>query len=282
MGEDSSGTTERAKIWWLASYPKSGNTWLRMFLSAYRHGGMVNINTPYDLLTDDIQPYYHHVTSPCPVAELSDSERMLLRPAALLHLVHNHKCQRPLFVKTHFANCILGNMNAIPAMLTHGAVYLVRDPRDVAVSFAEHRHKDIDEVIEGMARHDFTLRRDTLGQVTSSWSGNVQSWLATRGFPVLIVEYEKLVADPKPGFRAILKFLMHEVDEDLLDRSIEATSFTNLQNQEEAYGFREKTGDRFFTRGKPGGWRDVLTPTQAARIESAHAEMMTRMGYLGG
>lgn len=278
---DSVRSEVATKIWWLASYPKSGNTWLRMFLSAYRHGGVVDINQPSGLLVDDIQPYFTHVCSPKPVQDLNDGERMLLRPAALLHLVSVQKEGRPLFVKTHFANCRIAGVDAIPATLTHGAVYLVRDPRDVAVSFAEHKSAQIDEVIEGMGRDNNMLRREPLYQVLSTWSAHVKSWTRARGMDVLVVRYEDMVAAPRQAFAGILSFLRHEVDDTLLDKAVEATEFACLQQQETASGFREKAGgESFFTRGRPGGWRDALTDAQAARIETDHGAIMREFGYL--
>ncbi len=268
-------------IWWLASYPKSGNTWLRMFLSAYRNGGRVDINNPSGLLVDDISTYFHQIVSPVPLADLKDEQQILLRPAALLHLTKVSRRSEPLFVKTHFANCAIGGICTIPPVLTYGAVYIVRDPRDVVVSFAEHRACDIDGLIEAMARRDHMIRAKPLYQHLASWSEHVKSWAIKTRFPTLVVHYEDLLKEPIIAFRKILEFTRHEVDEELLVKSVGASSFDALRAQEDARGFREKAkGERFFNKGKAGGWRDVLTPEQAEMIVYEQREMMQEFGYV--
>ena len=281
MDETRSSKNNRL-IWWLASHPKSGNTWLRMFLSAYRNGGKVDINAIHDCNIDDIQPYYHHVVSPKPLTSLGNEEQIFLRPAALLHLLSNHRREGgPLFVKTHYANCKILDIPSIPYALSAGAICIVRDPRDVAVSFSRHRGESLDDTIKSMARSDHLLRRPPLYQLLGSWNDHVKSWLHAKNLNVLMVRYEDLLTEPKTAFVGMLRFLRHEIDEDLVDMSIEATKFKNLQRQEKRNGFREKRdGDLFFTNGTAGGWMDTLTEEQAHQIEIDNEEMMREFRYL--
>lgn len=269
-----------AKIWWLASYPKSGNTWLRLFLSAYRNGGSVNINEVYGASLDDIGVYFHQVVSPVPLDKLSEEAQMMLRPAALLHLCALQQLTQPLVVKTHFANCAVADIPAIPAVLTHGAVYIMRDPRDVALSFARHRDKPVDEIIEAMGRSDHLMRKGGLFHAPFTWSQHVSSWTGRAKFPVLALRFEDLLADPLAQFRRMLEFMHFEIDEDLLTRSIDATHFEALRAQEKARGFREAVNGEFFGFGRAGRWREELTAEQAAQIEADHGETMKRLDYL--
>jgi hypothetical protein len=268
------------KIWWLASYPKSGNTWLRLFLSAYRNGGEVNINRPLDAAMDDIQDYFYQSVSPVALADLSDEHLSLLRPTALLSLCAIAPESKPLLVKTHTARCAVDGIDTIPISLTHGAVYLIRDPRDVAVSYAAHRGVSIDELIKQMQSPTAVGRRDRLYHVLSGWSEHVKSWVADSRYPVLAVRYEDLCEKPEYCFKQILTFLRHEIDNTRLQQAVDATRFDVLQAQEQASGFREATKHgAFFRSGQPGNWREALTQAQAAQITETHGAMMREFGY---
>lgn len=260
-------------IWWLASYPKSGNTWLRMFLSAYFTGN-VDINRPA-VGVDDIQLYFYQALAPTPLEQLSDEQRMLLRPAALLHLAT--AIPEPRFVKTHFARCAIDGVDAIPAGLSHGAVYLVRDPRDVVVSYARHHDTSIDNMIAQMESTSAMARRGPLYHMLGSWSTHVRSWMNTP-FPTLMIRYEDLCMQPRETFRAVLEHLELETDEDRMSRAIDLSRFENLQEQERRHGFREAVHGPFFGTGG-STWREKLAPEQARRIERAHGKMMDMLKY---
>lgn len=260
-------------IWWLASYPKSGNTWLRMFLSGYLSGN-VDINRPA-IGVDDLQVYFYHALSPSPLEQLSDEHRLLLRPAALLHLAT--AIPEPRYVKTHFARCSIDGIDSIPASLTHGAVYLVRDPRDVVVSYARHINVSIDSMIDKIGSAKSTARRGPLYHLIGSWSAHVRSWLNTP-FPTLVIRYEDLCAHPRETFRAVLDHLDLKADEDRLSLALDLTRLENLQEQERQHGFREAVHGNFFGAGG-SKWREALTPEQAGRIERAHGKMMGMLKY---
>lgn len=229
---------------------------------------------------DDIQDYFYQSVSPVALADLSDEHLSLLRPAALLSLCAIAPESKPLLVKTHMARCSVDGVDAIPASLTHGAVYLVRDPRDVAVSYAAHRGVSIDEIIQQMRSPTAVARRDRLYHVLSTWSAHVKSWVADARYPVLAVRYEDLCSKPEYCFEKILMFLRHEIDDNRLQQAVDATRFDVLQAQEQASGFREATKHgAFFRSGQPGSWREVLTSSQAAQIAETHGEMMQEFGY---
>jgi aryl sulfotransferase len=268
-------------ISWLASFPKSGNTGLRMTLAAYQTDGPVDINLPITTGTDDCNPYFYHAVCPADMRSLTDDEKSLLRPAALLH-VCSLVPEGPLFLKTHHANVLADGIELIPSVLTKGAVYLVRDPRDVAVSLAEHLNKPIDQTIELMNSLDFAIGRDGIVQTISSWSLNVKSWLHAK-FPHFVVKYEDLFTHPHENFAKIIKFLGIPLDGERLIRAVQNSSFAVLQEQEQKRGFREVSHPEqiFFRRGKAGGWKGVLSAAQADRIVAHHGEVMRELNYVG-
>jgi hypothetical protein len=270
----------REKIWWLASYPKSGNTWVRAFLNAYIKGGALNINA-MDLGIGDLVNYFYQVVSPRPITALTPDEMTMLRPAALLHMTafYNNP-QVPFVVKTH--SMFRADINTIPPPITNGAIYIVRDPRDVAVSYAKHCGKSVDEMIEAMAneRHALADSGNPIFQLLSSWSSHVRSWLDA-DVNRLVFRYEDVLERPGEHFLGVLKFLEYQLHQQSFARACAATTFEKMREQEDRFGFKErKHGDRFFNSGKAGGWKDVLSKEQADRIEGDHREVMQTMGYL--
>ena len=267
------------RIWWLASYPKSGNTWLRMFMSAYHRNGKVDINAPTHTL-GDLNDYFYQIASPVQPDKLTLSQYLLVRPTALLNLAISQMGD-PLMIKTHCSNSVVDRCPLIPPQVTAGAIYIVRDPRDVVVSWAEHLAYTIDTTIEKLMDRTFSIKSDIgLMHILSDWTTHVKSWMDETAFRVGIIKYEDLVDNPAAKFRGILDYLGITIEEDRLQRALEATSFKSLQKQETENGFIERRHqEQFFKRGTYGGWKDVLSNAQVRQIEAACGEMMTRLGY---
>ena len=173
-----------------------------------------------------------------------------------------------------------------PPSLTLGAVYLVRDPRDVAVSYAHHMNWTVDQAIGFMADPlaiiALNRRRmaQQLPQRLSSWSQHVESWLDAP-IRVLPIKYEDMLADPIASFGEIAHFLGFDAAPALVEAAVNSVSFERLRATEDKAGFAERMpgSDRFFRRGIAGGWRDSLSPEQIARIEADHGSMMRSLGY---
>ncbi len=196
------------------------------------------------------------------------------------------------FVKTHDAwtytsdgEPLLGGSKG-----ADGAILIVRDPRDVAPSLANHGTRPIDESIAFMGQADASfLRRarpcqpNQLRQQLPGWSGYNQSWLDQSDLPVHLVRYEDLQADAAGAFRRALAFAGVEVSVEEAVQAARFADFGELKKQEAERGFREapraRPGGGFFRRGVSGGWHDELTSGQVARIEADHAAMMLRLGY---
>lgn len=282
---------------WLASYPKSGNTWFRMLIANLQAGGdtAVDINNlperggiasargPFDYLT--------LIDS----GLLTHDEIDLLRPAVYEMLASGAEDELETaagpafrFVKVHDAYTL--NADGVPVLAgakgADAAVVIVRDPRAVAPSLAHHLHQSIDGAIDFMADSRAGLcqsRRSQapqLRQQLPGWSGHIESWLDQRDIPVHLVRYEDLKADPVTVFAAVLNFAGYPADQVSVARAVRLADFASLQAQEQARGFREaRAQGRFFRRGETEGWRDELSAGQIARIETAHAMMMARLGY---
>lgn len=275
-------------IIWLASYPKSGNTWVRAFLANYLEDRL----TPADIndLTLGMAASARHVFDEVVGVEASDltpEEIARHRPAVYRHLAR--EATSPMFLKVHDAFRLPGQAPLFPLDAAQRAIYIIRNPLDVAVSLAHHWNSTIDMAIDSMCRRSSLSPsgpqlHDQLEQVMLSWSDHVRSWLGAEGLAVFIVRYEDLICSPQTSFGALLVAIGQTVDDARLSRAIEFSSFETLRRQEEAAGFAERptVAGAFFRAGRIGEGRDVLTSAQIAMIEETHAETMRQFGYLPG
>jgi len=267
-----------AKIIWLASYPKSGNTWLRIFLHNYilQPATPHSINALADLAPTECSRAFFQPHA----ATLTEAETQKLRPKIHRHLTtlsDNH-----IFLKTHNANlAFLGIPLCTPA-LTAGAITVIRDPRDVAVSYAAYTGKSLDETITFMNQKAAANAPTSLQvfELLSTWSAHVTSW--TQSSTHLAIRYEDMIATPHATFAKIITFLGATPEPARLQRAIAFSAFPTLAAQERAEGYAAHAptaATPFFREGRPGQWRTILTNAQARRIEDEHGEVMGRFGY---
>jgi len=264
-------TLNLREIHWLASFPKSGNTWVRFLWQAYVTGnGDINANLRLSF-ADNLQSGYQQA-APFELAAMGREHRALLRPVVLMNLI-SQIALRPLVVKTHCAAFRVNSMDLIPAELSKSYTYLIRDPRDVAVSYARHLGKTVDEAIEFMGDERHTLDGHA-PQFVLGWSNNVKSWERMDG---IIVRYEDLKADPAYCFSAILKNWGVDPDPERVARAVELTEWDRMKKQEQEEGFIEAGEGQFFAGSD---WRKVLTDKQLEKIDRDHGETMRKYGYL--
>jgi aryl sulfotransferase len=280
--------TARAGIIWLASFPKSGNTWFRIFLANLAAGE----NGPADINDLDERGGIASSRHEFEAATLLDSGLIShddvdrLRPRVYEWIAAEATAQR--WIKVHDAYTL--TPDGEPMFGRHAAraaVYLVRDPRDVAISLAFHNSTTIDDAIKFMNAVDGALchRRKAmdpqLRQKLRGWSGHVTSWLDQTDVPVHMSRYEDLVADPIAGFGAALRFAEREATISEIERAIRHAGFSELQRQESERGFAERMSRTapFFRAGRVGAWRETLTAEQARAIEDHPGAVMARLGY---
>ena len=276
-------------IVWLASYPKSGNTWLRMFLYQLMRiqGGHPREEDELNKL-DRASGYEARLFGLFdqflgkPLAEATPAEVMSVR--ALVHATVAERMPTVAMVKTHN---MLANIGAAPLVnlaVAVGAIYIVRDPRDVAPSLASHIGATLDQAIAVMNLSGYRTPNsaEAAFEVWGSWSEHVLSWTREPQEASLVVRYEDMLAKPTKAFTAIVNHLRQKPSEAQILEAIELSSFKQLERQEEKYDFRERSerAEKFFVSGKAGGWRDKLTSHQADAIVAAHHEQMRKFGYL--
>ena len=276
-------------IRWIGSYPKSGSTWVRLFLMAYQDPDGFGINRRSANHTQDTNSDVYEQVAAAELQCLSDVEARLLRGAVLVRLSRLAQANAggPVYLKTHSANVMLKGktwMAWIPPDFTEAALYVLRDPRDVAVSLADHLGLSVDDTIDAMGDELRKLDRGFGGVHVPllSWSLHVGSWRRELPYPQFALRYEDMLGDPVRCFQAVLNFFGLAFDRGRFDEALARTTFDRLKSDEDASGYDAKSDhqSRFFREGKAGGWRGVLSAEQAARVEVAHGAVMRESGYL--
>lgn len=258
-------------IIWISSFPKSGNTWVRAFLGNYftPTGKQLSINELSSITTSDIRHDWFDKAAGKPFVAETFDDWVAMRRKVLRLIAQSTPGNR--FVKTHSKIDRVGDCDLIMPEVTAAAIYIIRNPFDVVVSFARHSSLSIDDAIDRMCDSvNISTGENGILEVLGRWDDHIRSWTKAPGLPRHIMRYEDMVDNPKAAFRELLHFLQVSVQNKKLRKALEETSFSALQKQENSEGFREKPPamEKFFVSGKYGGWRDALTPAQVARIHS--------------
>ncbi len=272
---------------WLASYPKSGNTWTRAFLS--------NLAT---ILAGEIKELDVNAIGRFSAGENFTSyyaDRLGFKPtekhrkevAALRHEVQQSIADQYddlVFVKTHNGLVIDHGRSIINFAVTSGAIYIVRNPLDVAISLSHHMGETIDDTIEimGLPDAETTINDLRVYEIWGSWSQNVASWTRKPHRAIYVMRYEDMLNEPQKTFGALARHLLLDATPPQVDLAIERSTFAKLKSLEDKTGFIEKpeTAQRFFREGRAGQWKEILSPQQVDRIVKDHGEQMARFDYL--
>ena len=249
------------QITWLASYPKSGNTWLRAIVDR-----IVRPERPFDVnALGETAPAFSGLTArliadrgvEVPVSAPGEVRRYW---AATQDAICSNS-DKEIFLKTHNVAAKFDCGHFPDLSLTRSAIYIVRDPRDVALSFAYHY------------RHPTEL--------LLSWGEHVAGWTALKRIPLLVLRYEDLLANPEAEIRLIAGFLGKQASKKQAQDIAAATSFEQLRRQEAAHGFTEAVrSGGFFRVGKAQQWRDVKDQSVFQPLLDKFSRLMRRYGYL--
>jgi prolyl oligopeptidase PreP (S9A serine peptidase family) len=271
-------------IIWLASYPKSGNTMLRTMLSSYlfTNDGSFDFNImkkisqfPNSNIYDKLGVNYK---------DLNEVIKNSLRVQESFN-----KKESVGFVKTH--NMLFNFNSKYPFTNlenTLGVIYIVRDPRNVVLSYARHLKISPEEAVKFMTKGK---ANDMF--IMGNWSENFISWKSFSNYnKYLLIKYEDLVSKREETFLKILQFIFRlrninfEIDSNKLEIVLKNTSFENLKNLEKQKGFREsiKSDDGkqipFFDKGISRDWSKTLDINLSQEIEKCFKNEMKELGYL--
>lgn len=277
----------KKNIIWLASYPKSGNTWFRAFLTALLTKNEPNLDK---METDGIFSGKNYIEN------VLDMDTDFLRPEQietyqrLAFSYVSDTAQKPLFLKIHdaFTFSEKDSLPLIPVNPTKLAIYFVRNPLDVTLSLANHNGKDIETTIENFMinpKAAFIKRKNSPAhqfyQPLGTWSMHVESWRTRPQFPVHFMRYEDMKHNAFETFKGAVTAMGLEYADADIQQALEAAAFEKLQKKEQEKGFKEKQipSSSFFFKGQAGRWKTELTAEQIEKIRTVNEPMMRAFGY---
>ena len=269
----------------LASYPKSGNTWMRAIISnLYNFDKEFNLKTlksiPLLSIKKNFDEFENKIYSDNNVLHFDwvseniiDCQKILNKKSNHLNIFKTHSVRHKKFTNE--------TVNA-------GFIYIVRDPRDVVISFKYFSGKSLDKVInELLFEKKNIINTNGVHELFSTWELNVLSWLNYKTVPRLIIRYEDLKVNIKEVVIKVIEFLnkTHRIKLNLsdadIDQIIESTNFNNLKKIENKYGFDESSEQsRFFRSGTSNQWKDILSKTKLGLIENNLETLMKHFNYI--
>lgn len=271
------------KILWLASYPKSGNTWIRILLSRilYNTSDINKINIPIYSSKSILEEYAEF-----DISEYSTEQLHKLRLDVFKEKAENSKTIYPIKIHDIF-QIRYNKLSFLPFSHTYGAIYIIRNPFDLCISFSNHIGKTIDETIEIMSKKNYTLAQNIMKfqiqipQKIGKWSEHVLKWTKQNKIKTLVVRYEDLYTQTYRILKDIISFINIQVSDAKIKDAIEFASFSNLQNLEEKYGFSEKSvhSKKFFNVGKLYYFKNILTLQQVEKIFKNHQDVIKCFYY---
>ena len=276
-------------IVWISSYPKSGNTWVRTFISTY----YLSSNDKFDFsMLKNIRQFPHEKFFNKKISDMNSAINNWDLAQNNINLKN-----KLIFLKTHAALVKINNIPFTNNKHTLGAIYIVRDPRNIVTSLSNHYQLTFDESLEFMTnKKKFLLKKNDLsnfGNFTflNSWSEHYKSWLYTKEFNLLFIKYEDLENDTLNTFKKIVKFVNKitikedKIDIDRIIKIIDTISFETLKKKENEEGFpegiinNEKQTINFFYLGKKNKWQKLLSSKQIDRINYIFNDDLKRLGY---
>ena len=285
-------------IIWLASYPKSGNTWLRFYIISLLMGKQTNLNLNH---LRAIMNYPHSTQFEDLVSDLFDFDEIAKNWITSQNKINSNKNLR--FFKTHnMLGKFKGNLFT-NSENTLGSIYIVRDPRNVVTSVKNHYSlSNYEEATKFIFNENQVLslsdrqkdlylksKKFPLTQFVGSWKTHYLSWKNMKK-NYLLVRYEDLVESPKNEFTKIADFvgnlLKLKFTEDQIDNAISLSSFDKLEKMEKDNGFTESTFDKdgkrnkFFFLGPKNDWKKILNNNTSSLIEKEFEGEMKELKYL--
>ena len=283
-------------IIWLASYPKSGNTWIRTFISSiiFSKDGISNFNNLEKIPQYPMRRHFNNLVEN--FQNVNEIKKNWI--ISQKKMDHDNKI---IFLKTHHINCKIGTDSFTNLDRTKGVIYIVRDPRNVVTSIKNHfslnTYEDAKKFIFderrwlGFISHKNEIGDNKLPTLIGSWSMNYKSW-KNMSENFLLIKYEDLLMDPDKEFAKIVKFLSSilniEFNKNKITEAIKTSSFDNLKKLEKSGLFGESVADTksrdkkdFFYLGPKNDWKKLLDNKISKEIEQKFQNEMKELKYLG-
>ena len=282
-------------IIWIASYPKSGNTWVRSLLSSYLYSedGSFHFDLLNNILKFPSKKYLEYF-----IKDFSDIKKVSEYWIASQERINLYNENKNIFLKTHSALCTLEKNPFTNKQNTQAVIYIVRDPRNVITSVGNHYFMNIEESYNFMIDKNRILTGDKWGgddfgisEILGSWSQHYKSWKNIKFAPVLNIKYENLINDTEKSLIEIINFLQKftniKINNKKISKTVESCNFENLQKMEKKEGFVEAAHSEksnktvsFFHLGKKNNWENLLNQEMEKKIREAFHDEMKELKYI--
>ena len=291
-------------IFWIASYPKSGNTLVRSILSSlfFSETGIFN----FDLLKKIVSFEELSRLTKCYNTRAENINTKNWKEKNILIFQNFKEIQKKInlgfsedfaFFKTHFNGKNFDNQSFFIEEYLRGIIYIYRDPRDVCISWARHSSLSNNESIDFMlnksasiswiGKEKFKEYKSDIPVYLSSWEKHVRSWIDLEySCPFLLLNYEELVYKKKEAKNKLIDFFeknfkIKEINKDIkINNILSSTSFNNLQKLENLHGFNESIKEnKFFAVGQKNQWKSELEQNQIKIIEHEFGLIMKKLKY---
>ena len=272
-------------IMWLASYPKSGNTWVRALLTNYLYNENYKENAFSKLDMIKSFPQKYAFKGIVDEHELEKNYMMLFKYFIEAQKKINRDNNLHI-IKTHNICGSVNNFDFTDKENTMGSIYILRDPRSIAVSYAYHANISFEKSVEIMMDEKrITLHKKIYPEARSSWKIHLKSWL-NHPMPKIFIKYEELETNTHECFKSILGFINKfikkkiEINDEKILKTVKNCSFDNLSDLEKKFGFAEKGKNiNFFRKGKTDEWKTELNKELISKIEKEFSEELKEFKY---
>ena len=278
-------------IIWLASYPKSGSTFLRSLISSYVYSesGTFDFKLLKNIKQFPTNEFFENLG-------IDVGNKNQVSKNYINAQIEINKKSRITFLKTHSSFCKMFNRyNFTDLQNTLGVIYIVRDPRNVATSFARHNSKSVKDTVDIMTNSLATGNEaNQVETYLGSWNFNYNSWKVFKSSNIYhLLKYEDLIFNTKNSFKQVLNFINNNlkfpisIDDRKVEKVIDETKFSKMRDLEKKVGFDEaKINDNtgkvvpFFNLGPKNNWKKNLDVDLSSKIEEAFKEEMIELKYL--
>ncbi len=286
-------------IIWLASYPKSGNTWLRAFISAliYSKNGIMDKNLWSKISQFPLAKNFEDLISDKDIFYLKKKEHIYRLFEQLINAQYKLNLDNKIkFIKTHFLNCKVEQFNFTDQTNTLGTIHVVRDPRNVISSLKNHYDlKNYQDACEFLFNNEkWIVEKENIELIhaptlLSSWGTHYNMWKQSRK-NYLLIKYENLINNTFQEFQKIKIYLENimniKIDQEKFENAIKSTSFDKLKNMEKQNEFFENVRGKndktvtFFKFGEKNKWENLLDKNLAENIVKKFQKEMEELNYI--
>ena len=281
-------------IFWIASYPKSGNTWLRTLLSAYYYSkdGIYKESLIKNIGQFPEKKHFQGFDYLPKV--VIDTSRYWIKAQERIN-----RDKKLRFFKTHNVYGSINEHKFTDKTNSIGCIYIVRDPRNVITSLKNHYELSYPEALEWMINpkkyiYDYENSEEYSDfQFISSWENNYKAWKSQRDFPIKIVKYEDLMDKTYSVFLEIIEFINHvtntneKINRLKIKNSVNSTSFSKLKANEKQFGFSESVKSKkdnkqipFFFLGPENNWKKILDEDFKNKLNKVFEKNLKELSYI--